>query len=287
MAYEITDNPLRGVEAKQGQSGHYGIFDQGAQVWSYQPDGAQPVIWMSEKSWFADGQPIRGGVPICFPWFGPGRNGDLEPIHGFGRLQTWHMSNVKDTLDRDGRLIVEYNLDESMSGDQPNWLHRYEAYFRAKFTPEYLGLELQIDNVGEEDLTFEEALHTYLNVGDVTQVTVSGLDGASYWDKATGEKDQVQSGDVTIGAETDRVYESTGEVVVEDPALGRKLVIAKSGSANTVVWNPWVDKAKAMQDFGDDEWRGMLCIEAANALGNAITLRPGESHHLKQRITLA
>lgn len=287
MAHEITDNPLRGVEAAQGQSGHYGIFDQGAQVWSWRPDGAEPVIWMSEKSWFADGQPIRGGVPICFPWFGPGRSGDLQPLHGFGRLQTWHMSNVKDTLDRDGRLIVEYTLDESMSGDQPNWPQRYEAWFRAKFTPEYLGLELQIDNVGDEDITFDEALHTYLRVGDVTKISISGLDGATYFDKVTGEEGQVQSGDLTVAGETDRVYESTGEVTIHDPALGRDLVITKSGSANTVIWNPWIDKAAAMPDFGDDEWQQMICIEAANALGHPVTLRPGESHHLKQRITLA
>ena len=287
MTHEITDDPLRGVEAKQG-SGQYGIFDQGAQVWAWQPDGAEhPVVWMSAKSLFADGEPIRGGVPVCFPWFGPGRSGDLQPIHGFARTQTWHLATVKDTLDRDGRLIVEYTLDESMSGDQPNWPDRYAATLRAKFTPEYLGLELQIENVGETDITFDEALHTYLRVGDVTQVTISGLDGATYFDKVTGEEGLVQAGDVTFTGETDRVYESTGEVVVNDPSLGRDLVIAKSGSANTVVWNPWVDKAAAMADFGDDEWREMVCVEAVNGLGNPVTLRPGESHHLKQRITLA
>lgn len=135
-------------------------------------------------------------------------------------------------------------------------------------------------------MPLDGALHTYLAVGDVRQVKVTGLDGAEYYDKVTGQT-ETQSGDVTIEGQTDRVYRSTGEVVLEDPVLGRKLVIAKSGSANTVIWNPGVDKAAEMQDFGDDEWQGMICIEAANALGDQLTLRPGETHTLKQRITLA
>ncbi len=285
MEHEITENPLRGVEAKVG-SGHYGVFDHGAHVWSWQPDGAAPVIWMSAKSWFSDGQPIRGGVPICFPWFGPGRAGDQLPIHGFARLHTWHLADLKDTLDRDGRLIAVYTLDNAMTGEQPDWPHRYEARYVVKFTPEYLGLTLEVTNTGQHHVPLDGALHTYLAVGDVRQVKVTGLDGAEYYDKVTGQT-ETQSGDVTIEGQTDRVYRSPGEVVLEDPVLGRRLVIAKSGSANTVIWNPGVDKAAEMQDFGDDEWQGMICIEAANALGDQLTLRPGETHTLKQRITLA
>lgn len=285
MEHEITENPLRGVEATIG-SGHYGVFDQGAHVWSWQPDGAAPVLWMSAKSWFADGQPIRGGVPICFPWFGNGRAGDQEPGHGFARLHTWHLSDIKDTLDRDGRLLVEYTLDNAMTGQQPDWPYRYEARFVAKFTPEYLGMTLEVTNTGQSHVPLDGALHTYLAVGDVRKVSVSGLDGAEYYDKVTGQT-ETQSGDVTITGETDRVYRSTGEVVLDDPVLGRKPVIAKSGSANTVIWNPWVDKSAAAPDFGDDEWQGMICIEAANAMADQLTLRPGETHTLKQRITLA
>lgn len=285
MAYEITTNPMRGVEAKPGD-GHYGIFDHGAHAWSYQPAGQAPVLWQSAKSWFSDGQPIRGGVPVCFPWFGPGRTGALQPGHGFVRLQSWHLSDIKDTIDRDGRLLVEYEIDNAMTGQQEHFPHPYRAYLRAKFTPEYLGLTLEVTNPGDTEFSFEGALHTYLVVGDVRQVRVTGLDGATYLDKVSGET-AAQSGDVTITGETDRVYRSTGEVVLHDPVLGRRLCISKSGAANTVVWNPWVDKAAAMADFGDDEWQGMICIEAANALDDAITLRPGETHTLKQRITLA
>lgn len=284
MAFEIITNPMRGVEARYG-SAHYGIFDQGAHVWAYQPDGQAPVLWVSGQSAFAAGAPIRGGVPVVFPWFGPGRDGTLTPPHGFARTAVWHLSDTKDTLDRDGRLLVEYELDDAMTGHQDNFPAPYTAYLRAKFTPDYLGIELQVTNTGTEDFTFDNALHTYLAVGDVREITISGLDGAAYLDKVTDES-RTQSGDLTVGEETDRVYESAGDVVLTDPVLGRTLNISKSGSANTVVWNPWIDKSAAMEDFGDDDWTSMICIEAANALGNAITLRPGETHHLKQRISI-
>lgn len=284
MAYEITTNPMPGVAATIGE-GRYGILDHGAHAWVYQPDGQAPVLWQSSKSSFAEDQPLRGGVPVCFPWFGAGRLGDQTPQHGFARLQTWHRSDIKDTLDRDGRLLVEYRLDDAMAGTDA-FPHRYTAFLRAKFTPEYLGLTLEVNNVGDEEFTFENALHTYLAVGDVRQVSISGLDGATYFDKVAGTT-PMQHGDVTFEGETDRVYLSSGEVVLDDPALGRKLVVSKFGSSNTVVWNPWVDKAAALSDFGDDEWQGMVCIEAANAFDQAITLLPGQRHTLKQRITVA
>ncbi len=281
MAYEITDVPLRGVQAHPGE-GHYGVFDHGAHVWAYTPDGAQPVLWMSALSAFSDDQPIRGGVPVCFPWFASGPAGDRTPSHGYARLHTWHLSDIKDTLDRDGRLLVEYSLDNSMVGEP----QRFRAYLRAKFTPEYLGLALEVTNDGDEPFTYENALHTYLSVGDIREVSVTGLEGASFFDKVTGGTG-VQDGPLTFAGETDLVFASSREVVVADPVLGRRLIVGKSGSGTTVVWNPWAERAAEAPDFGDDEWPQMLCIEAANAGDRAITLLPGQTHLMKQRITLA
>lgn len=285
MAFEIITNPIRGVEARHG-SAHHGVFDQGAHVWAYQPEGQAPVLWVSEQSTFSPGLPVRGGVPVVFPWFGAGLDGDLTPQHGFARTAMWHLSDTKDTLDRDGRLLVEYELDEAMTGQQDSFPFPYRAYLRAKFTPEYLGIELEVTNTGPNEFTFDNALHTYLAVGDVREISISGLDGATYLDKVTGET-LTQSGDVSITGETDRVYTSTSDIVLTDPVLGRTLTISKSGSANTIVWNPWIDKSAAMPDFGDDEWTSMICIEAGNVLGSDVTLRPGETHHLKQRISFA
>lgn len=285
MAFEIITSPMRGVEARY-ESAHYGTFDQGAHIWAYQPAGQAPVLWMSASSAFSSGQPVRGGVPVVFPWFGRGADGNLTPQHGFARTAVWHLSDTKDTLERDGRLLVEYELDQAMTGDQAAFDVPYTAYLRAKFTPEYLGIELQVTNTGTEEFSFSNALHTYLSVGDVRQITLAGLDQAPYLDKVAGAE-FTQSGDLTLTGETDRVYASNGEILLTDPVAGRTLTISKSGSADTVIWNPWADKAAAMTDFGDDEWTSMVCIEAANAPGHEVTLRPGETHHLKQRIAVA
>jgi len=285
MTYEETTDPLRGVEAHPG-TGHYGVFDHGAHVWAYAPDGGTPVLWMSARSEFAEGAPIRGGIPVVFPWFGTGPDGTRKPPHGFARLDTWHRSDIKDTIAQDGRLLVEYELDYAM--DHQDFPYDYTAYVRVKFTPEYLQVFMEVTNDGEEPFTFESAFHTYLTVGDVRQVTIDGLDGCAYLDKAAGAPAPTgkQEGALTITGETDRVYQHKDTVVVDDPVLGRKLEISKIGSANTVVWNPWVAKAAAMPDFGDDEWTGMLCIEAANTGADAVRLLPGQTHTMRQRITI-
>lgn len=282
MAHEITEHPISGVESHADDT-HFGVYDHGAHVWAWQPAGHDPVVWMSERARFEDGKAIRGGVPICFPWFGPGRDGDLRPAHGFARITKWRRTDVSET---DGALVVEYELDETITGEQPNWPHPYRATFRASFGRDELAMSLTVENTGEKEFSFEEALHTYLSVGDVRSVRITGLEGAEYLDKVTGERAE-QVGEVEFTSETDRIYSHPGELVISDPTPGRRLTISKEGSANTVVWNPWIAKAEAMADFGDDEWTGMLCIEAGNVLDDAITLVPGERHEMVQRITVA
>ncbi len=287
MSYQVTRNPLVGVEARPGE-GHYGIFDHGAHAWAWQPDGQRPVLWMSAKSMFEPGQPIRGGVPVIFPWFGTGPGGDRTPPHGFVRLQEWNRSSVVDTSDVDGRLIVESQLDQTKTGEQPDFPFAYLAQLRVDYTPNYLEVGLEVSNADTRPFTFEEALHTYLAVGDVRQVSIQGLEGVSYLDRAAGAPTLhcVQDGAVTITGETDRLYQQHKAVVLDDPEWGRSLRITGQGATNLVVWNPWVAKAAAMPDFGDEEWTQMICIEAANALNQAITLEPGETHLMRQRITL-
>ena len=236
---------------------------------------------MSAQSDFEAGKPIRGGVPVCFPWFGAGHTGALQPGHGFARITAWELVEHSH---EGGGLRVEYRLGNDLTGDQPDWPYQYEARMVVLFSDRGLSLELTVENKDEQEFTYEEALHTYLAVDDVKNVKISGLDGARYLDKVAVDW-ATQEGDVTITEETDRVYNSTGAVTVDDGV--RKLKITKEGSANTVVWNPWIDKSAAMPDFGDDEWPGMICIEAANALDDAITLQPGETHTLVQRVSIA
>lgn len=280
MAHQNTKYPLTGIEV-QDQREHYAVFDHGAHVWAWTPRDGEPVLWMSERSAFEAGSPIRGGIPVCFPWFGPGREGNQQPAHGFARLVEWRRMEV---LEDEGSTVVEFELDERITGEQPQWPHPYRANLRVSFGSDALDVALTVTNTGDQTITFEEALHTYLRVGDARAVGITGLEDVEYLDKVAGTW-ATQTGEVTITAETDRVYLSTADVVLAD-GTGRELHISKRNSANTVVWNPWVDKSRAMPDFGDDEWTRMVCIEAANALEDAITLEPGGSHTMAQRIEL-
>ena len=152
-----------------------------------------------------------------------------------------------------------------------------------------LEMALEVVNTSPGDIRFEEALHTYLAVGDISRTTIDGLAGRTFIDKVDKAQRKTQpTGAFALNGETDRVYLDTPDTVtVNDGANGRKLVVSKSGSASTVVWNPWTAKAKAMADFGDDEWPGMLCIETANAADNAVTLAPGARHTMRATIAVA
>ncbi|MGV8847526.1 D-hexose-6-phosphate mutarotase [Tessaracoccus sp.] len=287
MIHEVTSNPLTGIEARPG-SGHYGVYDHGAHVWAWQPSGHKPVLWTSQQSMYESGQAIRGGVPVIFPWFGTGSSGTLTPPHGFARLHTWQRTLVDDTTDVDGKLVVEYRMDHEPPGPHSGFSHAFAISLRVVFSPDHLEVGMEVSNAGEVPFTFEEAFHTYLAVGDVGRISIDGLEGANYLDRVAGASrvECVQDGPVAITSETDRLYGHSGDIVLDDPAWGRQLKITKEGSANTVVWNPWIAKSAVMPDFGEDEWGSMVCIEAANLLDNAITLEPGHSHLMRQRISL-
>ena len=242
------------------------IYTHGAHVAQFQPRGQKPVLFMSAKSWFEPGKPIRGGVPICFPWFGPGCGATPKtPGHGLVRLQDW-------TVERTTANSILFSVALAP------WTARFSVEVGAALT-----MKLEVRNTGTKPEQFEEALHTYLAVGDIRQVTVTGLENADYLDNTVGMARKNQGAEpIRFTGETDRIYLDTrAACVVYDPVLKRRLIIEKSGSDATVVWNPWIAKAKAMPDFGDDEWPGMLCIETANCKQHAVTLAPGATHSMQ------
>ncbi len=261
------------------------VYLHGAHVTAWTPAGAGPVLWVSNSARFTPDEAIRGGVPICFPWFGTGREPGLAPpAHGFARLAPWWLVAAEDD---DGVVTLTLELTDADVTDLPAaaaWRHPFTARYAVTFGRE-LTLALTVENTGDEEVSYEEALHTYLAVADARTTAVQGLDGATYLDKTAdgGPEPATQRGDVTFTAETDRVYDSAGTVVVVDESAGRRVGIDKDGSAHTVVWNPWSDKAAAMADYGDDEWPTMVCVETANALDAAITLAPGERHTMTAR----
>lgn len=224
---------------------------------------------------------IRGGIPIIFPWFGAGRSGELTPAHGFARTEDWQ---IVDHGSDGGDAFIALALKGAYR-DESNFPHAFAARYEVRLGSA-LHLSLTIENTGDKEFSYEAALHTYFHVGDVREIHVEGLDGCSYLDQAdsSGLVIKQQSGDVTFTGETDRIYHSSSAVRLVDPVLGRALLIEKEHSASTVVWNPWIEKAERMSDFGDQQWSSMVCIEGGNVREAAVHLGLGESHQMRYSV---
>ena len=255
------------------------IYLHGAHVTQYRPRGGRPVLFMSAHSRFEPGTPIRGGVPIVFPWFGPRAGDPSAPMHGFARSVEWRMESA--TQASDGSVTIVLGLDAA-NATHPAWPHAYILQYRIG-VGSTLELALEVRNATPRTIIFEEAFHTYLAVSDVRQVSIVGLAGTQYLDKTDGMRRKSQGAEpIRITGETDRVYLNTkATCVVDDPGGGCRLLVEKGGSDVTVVWNPWIAKAHAMPDFGDDEWPQMLCLETGNAADHAISLAPGHRHEMR------
>jgi len=260
------------------------IYLHGAHVTHWQPAGQEPVIFLSEKSDFADGKAIRGGVPICFPWFGPRSDGQPGPPHGFARIQEWEMAFAALVPGEDGDKIYmtfslfPNNLSRSLGFD--NLRVAYEVIVGKTLT-----MRLTAVNAGAEQVKIEEALHTYFAVKDVRTTAIMGLESALFRDKTDGMKEKTTpAGPLVLIGETDRVFPAnTAAVQIHDEGHGRLISVEKTNSATTVVWNPW----KGLGDLPDGAWPGFVCVEAANSATDAITLEPGESHQMSCVVSVA
>jgi glucose-6-phosphate 1-epimerase len=259
------------------------IYLHGAHVTSWQPRGAEEVLYVSPKSKWQDGSAIRGGVPVCFPWFSTRAEDPHSPAHGLVRTKSWQLEGITHA-DHDVTVALSTSSD---AATRRTWFGEYHLLFCATFG-EQLRLELIVTNHGTSSIRFEEALHSYFHVGNVAAVKLRGLNGAAYLDKADAQREKHQHGDVVLAAETDRIYRSTlSTVEIEDPATRRRILVAKEESRNTVVWNPWSEKAKAMSDLGANEWRQFICVETCNIGDHGITLAPAQAHTMTALISLS
>jgi D-hexose-6-phosphate mutarotase len=251
------------------------IYLHGAHVTDFQLNGQAPLLFTSQCSRFAHNQAIRGGIPIILPWFGP-REG--EPAHGFARLADWELHEAVALPD--GGATLRFSLPETDgSAMWPAFTANYVVTVARQLT-----LELIITNCSrDQQFSFENCLHTYFHVGDVTQISVTGLKGATYLDKADNYAQKTDTADaISISSEVDRTYLDTSSVVeIHDRSLRRKIRIEKSGSNSTVVWNPWIAKSAQMPDFGEDEYKQMVCVESGNVGRNKVVLPPGRSSLLR------
>jgi glucose-6-phosphate 1-epimerase len=255
-----------------------GIYLHGAHVAHFQKKNEAPLLFLSQCSRFDKDHPIRGGIPVIFPWFGH-REGMGQ--HGFARVKTWEVKEVVPASD--GSVSVKFCLPESPEGS---------AY--PPFTVDYivsvseaLRLELLVTNTSKEDpLTFESCLHTYFEVGDISSVSITGLKGTNYLDKVANFAEITETNEkIQISSEVDRVYLNTPAAVeIEDAKLRRKIRIEKSGSLSTVVWNPGMTKAQQMPDFANDEYQRMLCVESGNLGPQAVKLAPGATARLRVKL---
>jgi glucose-6-phosphate 1-epimerase len=250
------------------------IYLHGAHVTSWTPSAQPDVLFVSAASRWEPGRAIRGGIPICFPWFGNKAGDPQAPAHGFVRSQAWTLESI---LHNDAGVVVSMATG-SDEQTRALWPFDFRLVLRVTFGAT-LQVALQATNTGAAPLTFEEALHTYFAIGDATAVRLVGLEDVRYVDKVDGGRERVQEGEIAIVAETDRVYLGTGAAVdIHDPTLRRRIQISKQHSQATVVWNPWSERARAMNDLRDDDWTRMVCVEACNVGPSAIGLQPGQHH---------
>ncbi len=253
---------------------HGALFLHGGQVTSWVPAGAgADTLFVSRQAVWQRDRAIRGGIPVCFPWFGAHPTNSSAPSHGFARLREWRLESIEQH--GDGVVVTVDHASDPASREL--WPHDFHLRLRVAFGTS-LQIGLTVTNCGSETFSFEEALHTYFAVGDIRSTCLSGLDGVRYLDTVGGIREARQQGDVRFEAETDRIYFTADEAIIHDASRPRRITVNKKNSANTVVWNPWVARAKALADFGDDEWTGMLCVETCNVRDAATALDGGQSH---------
>jgi glucose-6-phosphate 1-epimerase len=252
----------------------------GAHVMEWTPAGEEPVLYLSPAAVLERGKPIRGGIPVCWPWFGPHPDGVLQAAHGFARTSLWTLKACED-MGASVELRFELRADDETLA---LWPHAFELILEVR-----LGAELHLSLISHNpgDLPFSEtaALHTYLRVSDTAEIAISGLDGARFTERAAGQNTPGnQRGDVKIIGEVDRIYQTIEEIIVTDQT--RKIHVNKSGSASTVVWNPGPEKAARLGDLPALEYAQFICIEAANTPGADVTVAGGATHVLRTRITV-
>ncbi len=254
----------------------------GAHVMEFKPVGEEPVLWMSEKSDFSPTGAIRGGIPVCWPWFGAHPTDPGMPGHGYARRCDWHLNAVEKCANGATRLILALSdADVPAEYGAP----AFELVYTV-IVGDVLECQLAMRNLSDNDFPISAALHTYFNVGAVEQIAVVGLEDMEFED-TLDHTFHTETEPVEIDREVDRRYVDNGQMAaVVDPVLKRSLAVEKHNSYSSVVWNPWIEKSKRMPDFGDDEYHTMVCLETCNCGADARVVKPGEGYSFGCKITL-
>jgi D-hexose-6-phosphate mutarotase len=255
----------------------------GGHIMSFRPRDHEPVMWLSRHSHFKTGKAIRGGIPVCWPWFADHPMDTYKPAHGFVRAAVWSVSESEKLEDESTRLkLLIADSEETMK----LWPHRFRLEIDITVS-DTLRIKLITTNTDNKPFMCGGALHSYFNISSISNIMIKGLEACPYIDKVDQGRRKVQDGSISVRGETDRIYLNTeDDCIIEDSVMQRRIRIAKGGSRTTVVWNPWSDKARALKDFGDEEFHGMVCVETANAADDVINVAEGASHCLQSIISV-
>ena len=268
-------------------SNKYGDADiclYGAQATYFAPHGRYPILWLSPECIYEEGKAIRGGIPICFPWFGPHPTDSTKPQHGFGRLRYWSVKRSGTTEHGETFLILQLVDDE-----QTRALWDYSFCAEITFiVGKKLTVDFKVTNTDTKPFTYSEALHSYFSVSNSAEISVEGLQGTHFYDGFGDELIQDNEPVITFDeGELNRRYVATHDAcVINDEPLRRHIRVGKSGSSVTVVWNPSKEICEKAADFSDDSFEEFVCVEAANSYNHSIELAPGDEHILSTEIGL-
>lgn len=252
------------------------IFLQGAQIDYFQPVGKPPLLWVSSADDYQAGNGIRGGVPVCWPWFGMSSEANF-PQHGFARTRIWALGSVEM---RNQLVDLRFSLKISEQ-DKIYWPHNTEV--SVLFTlGDTLSISLVNTNLGTDPVTLTQALHSYFPIEDIHQLKASGFSGSKYIEFAQGPYPQTTD-EVLFDRETDRVYTDLGPVQLLHTPQGT-IEVSRENSQSAVLWNPWIEKSQRLGRFNPEDYLTMVCLEAANVLEDKVVLAPGETHSLVTHI---
>lgn len=255
---------------------------QGAQLLSFQPHGKAPLLWLSDQALYIPGKAIRGGIPLCFPWFGPHPEDARKPAHGFARQKEWQLLEASDTPE--GSWLV-FGLSDDAASRQL-WPHAFAATL-AFLLADTLTVTLGVRNTDSRDFHFGFALHSYFPTTDIRQTLVDGLEDCAFIDQLKGDAlFPAESAAIRFSSETDRIYEgASGRYRIRDEAEQQGIVLNAPGCHSAIVWNPWAEKTARLADMSAQGWQQMLCVECGNTGRDGITLRPGEKREFSLQIS--
>lgn len=253
------------------------VYLHGGHVTSWVPAGGDDVLFVSKEARFEPGRAIRGGIPVCFPWFGALDGRPTAPAHGCVRTKAWRL----DAIERTAAGVRVSMSTTSDAESRAYWPFEFRLENRVTFG-HALTLELTATNTGTVPFTFEEALHTYYRVGSIHDVRVTGLEDVPYQDALDGRRERCANDAIAFTGEVDRIYLGTAHpIVIEDHGTGRTVSLDTEASKTTVVWNPWIRKARALVDLDDDEWTAFVCVESCNVAPTPVPLPPEAAHAVR------